>query len=294
MSQHTLSALSALTTLVLDTGDINAICELKPLHATTNPSLVNQALCDIIPYAKTDADARAAALNETLTLGAAIACAISGRVSTEVGADLAYDTQKTLSEAYAICEAYAQAGIAQDKYLIKIPATEEGIKATRILEQDGVKCNVTLVFDIIQAHHAFDAGAYLISPFVGRISDLQVGQDGRLPPIHQDRGVQSVKNIYHLAQAGGYDTWVMAASFRSIEQILALAGLPLMTLAPKYMRALAKMDTKVTDQFVNVDIAPLSATVPFDALSPIANMLLKQGIAGFLKDTQALWERLRV
>ncbi len=251
-----LQQLHTMTTIVADTGDIAAIARLKPIDATTNPSLITKALihsdnqgmlADMMNRHQGDVDAVIDAL--TVQIGCDILGLIEGRVSTEVDARLSYDTQATIDKALAFITAYQKAGINSERVLIKMAATWQGIEAARYLETQNIHCNLTLLFGQHQAIACADAGVTLISPFVGRILDWQKRQQNRqnVPPS-DDMGVQSVKLIYQYYKQHGYKTQVMGASFRSTEQILALAGCDLLTIAPNLIDELAAMDIDVTRQ----------------------------------------------
>ncbi len=251
-----LQQLHTMTTIVADTGDLTAIARLKPRDATTNPSLITKALiepdnqamlADMMNRHQGDVDAVIDAL--TIQIGRDILALIEGRVSTEVDARLSYDTQATIDKALEFMDAYAKAGIDSERVLIKMAATWQGIEAARYLETQNIHCNLTLLFGQHQAIACADAGVTLISPFVGRILDWQKRQQSRQNvPVTDDMGVQSVKLIYQYYKQHDYKTQVMGASFRSVEQILALAGCDLLTIAPNLIDELAAMDTEVTRQ----------------------------------------------
>lgn len=258
-SNHSsLEQLKQMTTIVADTGDLAAIARLKPIDATTNPSLITKALTptdgqmdkqarliDTMNRHHGDIDKVIDAL--TVEIGTQILQLIEGRVSTEVDARLSYQTQETVSKALQLMDAYSKQGISPDRVLIKIAATWQGIKAGEILEKQGIHCNLTLLFGQHQAAACADAGVTLISPFVGRILDWQKRQENRDDiAITQDLGVQSVTNIYHHYKQHGYDTQVMGASFRHVGQILALAGCDLLTISPNLLDELAHMHQPVT------------------------------------------------
>ena len=259
-----LQQLRTMTTIVADTGDLAAIARLKPQDATTNPSLITKALvepsnqamlADMMSRHQGDVDAVIDAL--TIQIGCDILALIEGRVSTEVDARLSYDTGATIDKALDFMDAYAKAGIDSERVLIKMAATWQGIEAARYLETQNIHCNLTLLFGQHQAIACADAGVTLISPFVGRILDWQKQQQNRQNvPVFDDMGVQSVKLIYQYYKQHGYNTQVMGASFRSVEQILALAGCDLLTIAPNLIDELAAMTIDVERQ--------LSATMTTD------------------------------
>ncbi|PKG34923.1 transaldolase [Psychrobacter sp. Sarcosine-3u-12] len=251
-----LQQLRTMTTIVADTGDLSAIARLKPVDATTNPSLITKALIhpdnqsmlsETMSRYQGNVDDVIDAL--TIKIGCNILELIEGRVSTEVDARLSYDTQATIDKALAFMEAYQLAGVDSERVLIKMAATWQGIEAARYLETQGIHCNLTLLFGQHQAIACADAGVTLISPFVGRILDWQKRQQNRQNvPVSDDMGVQSVKLIYQYFKQHGYNTQVMGASFRSTEQILALAGCDLLTMAPDLIDELAAMDIEVPRQ----------------------------------------------
>ena len=251
-----LQQLRTMTTIVADTGDLSAIARLKPVDATTNPSLITKALIhpdnqsmlsETMSRYQGNVDDVIDAL--TIKIGCNILELIEGRVSNEVDARLSYDTQATIDKALAFMEAYQQAGVDSERVLIKMAATWQGIEAARYLETQGIHCNLTLLFGQHQAIACADAGVTLISPFVGRILDWQKRQQNRQNvPVSDDMGVQSVKLIYQYFKQHGYNTQVMGASFRSTEQILALAGCDLLTIAPDLIDELAAMDIEVPRQ----------------------------------------------
>ena len=251
-----LQQLRTMTTIVADTGDLSAIARLKPVDATTNPSLITKALIhpdnqsmlsETMSRYQGNVDDVIDAL--TIKIGCNILELIEGRVSTEVDARLSYDTQATIDKALAFMEAYQQAGVDSERVLIKMAATWQGIEAAHYLETQGIHCNLTLLFGQHQAIACADAGVTLISPFVGRILDWQKRQQNRQNvPVSDDMGVQSVKLIYQYFKQHGYNTQVMGASFRSTEQILALAGCDLLTIAPDLIDELAAMDIEVPRQ----------------------------------------------
>ena len=254
--------LSSMTTIVEDTGDIATIRAHSPFAATTNPSLVYAAadmpeyaglIEEAVKYAKSAPTTTrlATARNKLFTLfGAQILDAVhpSGDVSTEVDARLSFDVEAQIKTAHEIIKMYEDVGVARERVLIKLATTWEGIEACRALERDGIRTNMTLLFSLAQAAAAADAGAYLISPFVGRILDYFKKSTGRDSfPADEDPGVVSVKNIYDYYKCYGYDTIVMGASFRNLDEILALAGCDRLTIAPKYIAAL-KDSTDVVER----------------------------------------------
>ncbi len=250
-----LDQLKAFTTVVADTGDFKQLAQFKPQDATTNPSLILKAVQkpDYAPLlAETVAAHRAAALDSIVDqvlvrFGLEILKVVPGRVSTEVDARLSFDTEATVARARRIMSLYEAAGVSRDRVLIKIAATWEGIQAARVLEQEGIHCNLTLLFAFAQAQACGDAGVQLISPFVGRIYDWHKKSAGSAWDEAaragvNDPGVQSVTRIYQYYKQHGIRTEVMGASFRNVGQILALAGCDLLTISPDLLAQLQAVD----------------------------------------------------
>ncbi|ALF58763.1 transaldolase [Psychrobacter urativorans] len=305
-----LQQLRTMTTIVADTGDLAAIERLKPIDATTNPSLITKALihpdnqamlADTMSQYQGDVDATIDAL--TIQIGCDILGLIEGRVSTEVDARLSYDTQATIDKALEFMDAYAKAGVDPKRVLIKMAATWQGIEAARYLETQDIHCNLTLLFGQHQAVACADAGVTLISPFVGRILDWQKRQQNRQNvPAADDMGVQSVKLIYQYYKQHGYKTQVMGASFRSTEQILALAGCDLLTIAPNLIDELAAMDISVTRQLsptMSMDMDSMTrVSLTAEEFSQVYQQdtvtqdLLPKGIDGFISARDELAQTL--
>lgn len=248
-----LDALRALSVVVADTGDIEAIDRFKPMDATTNPSLLLKAAAlpayaglieTAIAHARGPDDAaRVADAGDRLAvaIGGEILKRVPGRVSTEVDARLSFDTEATLAQARKLVALYEDAGIGTDRLLIKIAATWEGIRAAEQLEREGIHCNLTLLFSFAQAVACAEAGVFLISPFVGRILDWHRANGMDAPATPQDDpGVQSVTRIWHYYKRHGYDTVVMGASFRNTGQVLALAGCDRLTISPDLLDELER------------------------------------------------------
>jgi transaldolase len=244
-----LDQLRTMTVVVADTGDLEAVRRLRPQDCTTNPSLVLKALShpameDRIAQAVAEGrgaeDALAAiALALTVGLGAELAGIVPGRVSTEVDARLSFDTEGSIRRARAIIEAYGRQGIGPERVLIKLASTWEGIRAAERLEREGIQCNLTLLFSMAQARACADAGVFLISPFVGRITDWWSKKEGKTYEPESDPGVESVRRIYDHYKRHGIQTVVMGASFRNTGQIEALAGCDRLTISPELMEKLA-------------------------------------------------------
>lgn len=241
-----LDQLKALTTVVADTGDLEAIARLQPVDATTNPSLLLKAAAlpryqALLRQAVQGADSLSAAGDRfAVSLGREILGVIPGRISTEVDARLSFDRQATLQRARQLIALYEAAGIGRERVLIKIAATWEGISAARELEQSGIRTNLTLLFSFAQAQACADAGVFLISPFVGRIYDWYKKAEGRDFTAAEDPGVQSVARIYRYYKTHGFATVVMGASFRNLGQIEALAGCDRLTISPDLLEQLGR------------------------------------------------------
>jgi transaldolase len=258
-----LEQLRRLSSVVADTGDIEAIARFQPLDATTNPSLLLKAAAlpayaSLVDAATAKAqgtgDARLADASDRLAVavGGEILKLIPGRVSTEVDARLSFDTQATIAKAQRLVELYQEAGIGTERLLIKVAATWEGIRAAERLERDGIHCNLTLLFSFAQAVACAEAGVFLISPFVGRILDWHLANGMARPATPQDDpGVQSVLRIWRYYKQHGYDTVVMGASFRNTGQILALAGCDRLTISPDLLGELAQAEGQVTRALVD-------------------------------------------
>ena len=314
-----LSQLKEMTTVVADTGDIGAIEQFTPQDATTNPSLITAAarlpqyqsiVDETLQQARTtmgkdavDADvAREAFKHLAVAFGKRILEIIPGRVSTEVDARLSYDMEGTLETARALIEEYEAAGISRDRILIKIASTWEGIKAAEILEKEGIHCNLTLLFGLHQAIACAEAKVTLISPFVGRILDWYKADTGRdsYPPS-EDPGVQSVTEIYNYYKKFGYETEIMGASFRNVDEIKELAGIDLLTISPKLLKPLSETDGELPRKLCpenakDLDIEKLSMDkATFDEMHEadrMANDKLDEGIAGFSKALEELEQLL--
>ena len=250
-----LEQLKQFTTVVADTGDLDAIARLQPVDATTNPSLLLKAAAlpryaDLLNQAVSagKGDLGLACDHFAVAVGQEILKVIPGRISTEVDARLSFDTDATLRRAERLIGLYEKAGIGRDRVLIKIASTWEGIRAAEQLEKAGVQTNLTLLFAFAQAQACADAGIFLISPFVGRIYDWYKKAEGRDFVGSEDPGVQSVTRIYDYYKANGYDTVVMGASFRNLGQIEALAGCDRLTISPDLLQKLAEDDGQLSRQ----------------------------------------------
>ena len=247
-----LEQLRALTTVVADTGDIKDISKYQPEDATTNPSLILKAaqiaeyaplIDQSIAYAKAQSNDKAQQIQDTcdmlaVNIGKEILNVVPGRISTEVDARLSFDTEGSVIKARHLIKLYNDAGITNDRILIKLASTWEGIRAAEILEKEGINCNLTLLFSFAQARACAEAGVFLISPFVGRIMDWYKAKEGRSFEAQEDPGVISVTGIYNYYKEHGYKTVVMGASFRNIGEILELGGCDRLTISPQLLQEL--------------------------------------------------------
>ena len=253
-----LDSLRNMTVVVADTGDIDAIKKYQPQDATTNPSLILSAsalpqyaplIDEAVAYAKAQSSDKAQQLIDAedklaVNIGLEILKIVPGRISTEVDARLSYDTQATVEKARKLIALYNAAGISNDRILIKIASTWQGIRAAEILEKEGINCNLTLLFSEAQARACAEAGVYLISPFVGRILDwYKANTDKKEYAPAEDPGVISVTKIYNYYKEYGYKTVVMGASFRNVGEITELAGCDRLTIAPALLKELQENTT---------------------------------------------------
>ena len=310
-----LNALKQVTTVVADTGNFQQLAQYRPQDATTNPSLILKAVQQpqyaplLHEVVQRFADAPLDDLMDRLLVrfGCEILAVVPGRVSTEVDARLSFDTNATVTRAQRLIELYQGAGVPIDRVLIKIAATWEGIEAARLLEQQGIHTNLTLLFSKVQAIACAQAKVQLISPFVGRIYDWlkkQAGSqwDEAAMAGANDPGVRSVREIYQYYKRFGITTEVMGASFRNVGQIVALAGCDLLTIAPELLAqleastapVLPALDAQAARQ---LDIAPVhydEASFRF-ALNEdaMATEKLAEGIRAFAVDTRKLEDLLR-
>lgn len=250
-----LTSLRNLTTVVADTGDIEAMKLYKPQDATTNPSLILNAaqipeyrklIDDAVTWARAQSGSREQQIIDAgdklaVNIGLEILKLIPGRISTEVDARLSYDTQASIAKAKRLIKLYNDAGISNDRILIKLASTWQGIRAAEQLEKEGINCNLTLLFSFAQARACAEAGVYLISPFVGRILDwYKANSDKKEFAPAEDPGVISVTEIYNYYKEHGYKTVVMGASFRNSGEILELAGCDRLTIAPALLKELSE------------------------------------------------------
>ncbi|OYD25083.1 transaldolase [Oceanimonas baumannii] len=260
---NSLAQLRTLTTVVADTGDIEAIRKYQPEDATTNPSLILKAaqipeyrplLEDAVAWAKGQSQNTAQQLEDAsdklaVNIGCEILKLIPGRISTEVDARLSFNTEASIAKARRLIALYAEAGISKERILIKLASTWEGIRAAEVLEKEGINCNLTLLFSFAQARACAEAGAYLISPFVGRILDWYKNNTDKTEySSAEDPGVLSVTRIYDYYKAHGYHTVVMGASFRNTGEILELAGCDRLTIGPGLLEELNQSDADVVQK----------------------------------------------
>ena len=318
MTQSALNQLKNMTTVVADSSDLAAIEKFRPLDATTNPSLITAAaqqtenkvlIEDAFQQAKSEGYSGDVLIERTIDIltvkfGVEILKLIEGRVSTEVDAALSYDTDASIAKAKELLALYQTYGIEQDRILIKIAATWQGIQAAKALEAEGIHCNLTLLFSLPQAQACAEAGVTLISPFVGRILDwYKKAEKVEHYPIDKDPGVLSVKQIYHFYKQNCIKTEIMGASFRSIEQVLGLAGCDLLTIAPNLLAELQQDQREVVAQLSD-DHAQAHCQHTIAALSKadfteqlqhdlMASQLLQSGIDGFIKAREQLSTLLR-
>jgi len=305
---NSLEQLREYSIVVADTADFRAIETFKPVDATTNPSLIlkqaqSAVTAELITETKLGlkagrfASATAAALDLSVRFGVEIARRIDGYVSTEVDARLSFNTGRSIEQAHLILEKYRAFGISQDRILIKLASTWEGIQAAKALEAEGIGCNLTLLFSETQAIAAANAQATLISPFVGRIYDWYVAK-GDIPESAQsDPGVLSVKNILNQYKSHGVSTIVMGASFRTTDQVLALAGCDRLTISPALLEELEKRQELLQPIPTVLPTGQPLRTLTRDefllaiAGDTMANEKLADGITRFIKDQETL-ERL--
>jgi transaldolase len=305
-----------MTTVVADTGDFEAISLYSPEDATTNPSLILKA-AQMPMYQSLVKEVINAAGNGSLSseeqislcmdklavgIGQKIVTVIPGRVSTEVDARLSFDAKKSAEKARQLIDLYGEAGIGKERVLIKMASTFEGIRAAEQLEKEGINCNLTLLFNFTQAAAAADAGAFLISPFVGRILDwYKSNTDKKDYAPSEDPGVQSVTNIYNYYKQSGYDTVVMGASFRNTGEITELAGCDRLTISPQLLQELdndfgfleRKLDPQETGNHIKYKLGT-EASFRYELNDdPMATEKLSQGIRSFIADQVKLENWLR-
>ena len=315
-----LEQLKQYTKVVADTGDFASIEAYKPVDATTNPSLIYAAsqdptyaglVDDAIDFGKKQSANKQVQLSKAMdrlavNFGLKIVEIVPGRVSTEVDARLSFDTGGSVDKARELIALYEESGISRERILIKLASTWEGIKAAKILEKEGIHCNLTLLFSFAQAVACAEASVRLISPFVGRILDWHKKDRGvdEIAP-NEDPGVLSVKNIYNYYKKFGYKTQVMGASFRNMGEITELAGCELLTIAPKLLKELEEsegtLEQKLSEEAakksdhekISLDEKQFRWMMNEDAM---ATEKLAEGIRNFTKDLlkleEQIWKRL--
>lgn len=311
-----LDQLKQMTTVVADTGDFEAISLYSPEDATTNPSLILKAaqmpmyqalvqeVISSVGNGSLSGDEQVSLCMDKLAVGIGekIVKVIPGRVSTEVDARLSFDTKRSIEKARQLIDLYEQAGIGKERVLIKMASTFEGIRAAEQLEKEGINCNLTLLFNFTQAAAAADAGAFLISPFVGRILDwYKANTDQKEYAPAEDPGVQSVTNIYNYYKQSGYETVVMGASFRNIGEITELAGCDRLTISPQLLQELdddfglleRKLDPQKTGQKIDYSLGAESVFRYELNDDPMATEKLSHGIRSFVADQIKLEKWLR-
>lgn len=304
-----LEQLKTMTTIVADTGDVEAIKAVKPYDATTNPSLLLKAsqlpqyaplIETAIAYAKAQGGSKEQQIDNAadklaVLIGMEIVKEVPGRISTEVDARLSFNVDAMVAKGRKIIKLYEEAGVDKSRVLIKLASTWEGIKAGEILEKEGINCNLTLLFGFGQARACAEAGVFLISPFVGRILDWYKAKTGETYTSETDPGVLSVRKIYAYYKEHGYKTVVMGASFRNIGEVTALAGCDRLTIAPNLLQELEATQGELTRLLVDGGAkaaAPAKLTeaefrfaLNEDAM---ATEKLAEGIRGFVVDQNKL------
>ncbi len=304
MSNSVLSQLKQWTRIVADTGNLHEINQWKPEETTTNPTLILKALQkDSEPIIEAYLLAKAEKMKVPTLQAVWMACSvvmgerilkqIPHRLSIEIDARNSFDTTTTVQNALDLVQAFSKKGLDSKRLLIKIAATWEGIRAAEILEKKGIACNVTLVFHKIQALACAQAGVTLISPFVGRIYDWYKARN-LLDTMLEDPGVTSVKSIYNLLKSQGYTTEIMGASFRKVDQIIALAGCDRLTISPKLLDELDKNHKMITRQLIYPKKIKRMPTITEQEFrwqlnsDPMATEKLAEGIRLFAKDSELL------
>lgn len=309
-----LDQLKTMTTVVADTGDIEAIAKFSPMDATTNPSLLLKAASlnayqPLLTQAVNWSKAQTLSIKEQVSLaadklsvliGLEVLKIIPGRISTEVDARLSFDKEQSIAKARSLINMYEEAGINKDRILIKLASTWEGIQAAKQLELEGIQCNLTLLFNFAQAKACADAEVFLISPFVGRILDWYKKDTGiEHYEAEEDPGVISVTEIYNYYKQHGYNTVVMGASFRNLNEIIELAGCDRLTISPQLMAELAEHSGKITQKLTpatNIQVKPQSITEAEFRWQmnedPMATEKLSEGIRNFAIDQVKLEKQL--
>jgi transaldolase len=302
-----LEQLKSMTTIVADTGDMDSIRAFQPTDCTTNPTLILKAaqmeayahlVDEAINWGKKGGKAAGQVTDRlAVNFGSELTKIVPGRVSTEVDADLSFDTQAMIDKARDLIADYKARGVGRERILIKLATTWEGVQAARVLQKEGIDCNMTLLFSLVQAQACAGAGAYLISPFVGRILDWYSKATGEKYTSETDPGVLSVRAIYNYYKTRGIETVVMGASFRNIGEIEALAGCDRLTIAPALLQQLQETEGYLPRMLVmpvrNVEVEPrfdpdekaFRFLLNEDAM---ATEKLAEGIRLFTKDLRSL------
>ncbi len=302
---NTLEQLKSITTIVADTGDIEAIKRYHPEDATTNPSLILKAaqipdyahlIDNANEWAKSQSDSLEQQVEDAgdklaVNIGVEILKIVPGRISTEVDARLSFDIAGSITKAHKLIKLYKEAGIDKSRILIKLASTWEGICAAKELEHEGINCNLTLLFSFAQARACAEAGVYLISPFVGRILDWYKKDTGLEYSSVEDPGVVSVTEIYDYYKRHGFNTVVMGASFRNTGEIIELAGCDRLTIGPALLEELANSQTEVVRKLIPTDTVVAAAEPLTEAQfrwefneDPMAVEKLAEGIRNFAID----------
>lgn len=305
-----LEQLKSMTTIVADTGDVEAIKSVKPIDATTNPSLVLKAsqlpqyaslIDEAIAYAKAQGGSKAEQIDNAadklaVLIGTEITKVVPGRISTEVDARLSFNVEKMVAKGRKLIKLYQDSGVSKERVLIKLASTWEGIKAGEILEKEGIQCNLTLLFGFGQARACAEAGVFLISPFVGRILDWYKAKNPSTEYTQEtDPGVVSVRAIYQYYKEHGYKTVVMGASFRNTGELIALAGCDRLTVSPNLLQDLAVTEGTLTQVLKDGGAnKPAPARLTEEEFrfalneDPMATEKLAEGIRGFVVDQNKL------
>lgn len=308
-----LDQLRKMTIVVADTGNVLDIAKYQPEDVTTNPSIIlkvsqipeyQQYIEQAVAYAKKQSDNNQQQLTDaadmlTVIIGLEVLKVVPGRISTEVDARLSYDTEASLVKARKLIKLYNDAGIPSNRILIKLASTWQGIRAAEILEKEGINCNLTLLFSFAQARACAEAGVFLISPFVGRIMDWYKAKESRDFDASEDPGVQSVTEIYKYYKEHNYNTVIMGASFRNINEVLELAGCDRLTIAPQLLQELETLEGPVVRKLIpttNIKARPATMTYS-DFLwqhnqQPMAVEKLAEGIRNFAVDQNILEDML--
>ena len=312
-----LDSLKNFSSVVADTGDIDSIQKFGPDDCTTNPSLIFKAvqsdkyqkLVDEVisnsksrKFLQTEAQVSYIADQLTIAFGIELTKIVPGYVSTEVDSDLSFNTEATVEKAKQIINSYEQSGIPKNRILIKIAGTWEGIQAVKKLEAEGISCNCTLIFSLTQAIACAEAGAFLISPFVGRILDWFKSNTQKDYDSSNDPGVESVEKIFNYFKKFNYNTVVMAASFRNIDEIINLAGCDKLTISPTLLQELSQNDGEIKpklskEKSAELDIERINVNESSFRWhlneNQMASFKLAEGIRLFNKDLLKLKELIR-